>query len=217
MPPDLELRIHDLKERLLLMASYAEAAVNKALKALVKRDDDLARQTKEEDEIIDRLEMEIDAVTLHLFEAKPDLFTVRLITMAMKIAHDLERVGDEATTISRRCLELSREPALREASELSRMGRLALAMLKDALDAFVNRDTAQARGVVARDEDVDRLNKHLHASLEQVILKSPAQVSACLNLMVVSKSLERVADHATNIAEMVVYLYEGRDIRHGKT
>ena len=203
-----------LKEKLLIMASRAEAAVNRAVKALMKRDDHLARQIKHEDSVIDRLEMEIDETALALLEEGPTGMDLRLITMAMKISHDLERVGDEATTISRRCLDLTTEPPLRHQVDIPRMATLALEMLKDGLDAFVNRDPAKARAVIPRDAEVDALNKEFHRELTGYIAKDPATITRCLNLMVIAKSLERIADHATNVAEEVVYLYEGNDIRH---
>jgi phosphate transport system protein len=214
VPADLHSEVAALKEKLLTMASHAEAAVNRAIKALIRRDDDLARRTKEEDSVIDRLEMEIDEGALQLLACKPDSFELRLITMAMKIALDLERVGDEATTISRRCLELSHEAPLKQRVEIPLMATLALQMLKNSLDAFVNRDPAKARAVIPCDEEVDGMNKQLHRELARYVVEQPTTITRCLNLMVISKSLERIADHATNIAELVVYLYEGQDIRH---
>ncbi len=197
------------------MASHAEAAVNGAIKALLKRDDDLARRTKEEDSIIDQLEMQIDDAAIKLLEGRPLTADLRLITMAMKISHNLERVGDEATTISRRVLDLSQEPPLKQQTDIPRMAAMALEMLKAALDAFVHRDPGQARTIIPRDDEVDALNKRLHGELARSMGDQPETITRCLNLMVISKSLERIADHATNIAEEVVYLYEGRDIRHG--
>jgi phosphate transport system protein len=214
VPADLNNELVTLKEKLLTMASHAEAAVNRAIKALLRRDDDLARRTKEEDSVIDRLEMDIDEDAIQLLARKPGPFELRLITMAMKIALDLERVGDEATTISRRCLELSHEAPLKQPVEIPRMATLALQMLKDSLDAFVYREPARARAVIPRDEGVDAMNKKLHRELARYMAEQPATITRCLNLMVISKSLERIADHATNIAELVVYLYEGQDIRH---
>jgi phosphate transport system protein len=203
-----------LKEKLLIMASRVEAAVNRAIKALIKRDDNLARQIKREDTVIDRLQMEIDRDALSLLEAGARGLDLRLITMAMKIAHDLERVGDEATTISRRCLDLSLEPPLQHRVDIPRMAELALRMLKEALDAFVNGEAARARAVIPRDSEVDALNKEFHRELTAFMAEDSKTITRCLNLMVVAKSLERIADHATNIAEEVVYLYEGTDIRH---
>lgn len=216
VPQKIESELAGLKEKLLMMASHAEAAVNRSVKALIRRDDELARRIKDDDSVIDRFEMEIDETALRLLGAQPSPGDLRLITLAMKISHDLERVGDEATTISRRCLEMSREAPLRHSVEIPRLASLALDLLKDALDAFVKRDAKKAQLLIPRDEPVDALNKQLHRELAAYMAEHPDTINRCLNLMVVAKSLERIADHATNIAEMVVYLYEGRDIRHTK-
>ena len=214
MPDQIAIELDALKQKLLIMAGYAEAAVNRAVKALVRRDDDLARRTREEDDLIDELEIEVDDIALRLLARKPDPLELRFVTMAMKISNNLERVGDEATTISRRVLELGHEPQLQQAAEVPAMAALALGMLKDALDAFVEREPAKARGVVPRDEAVDELNRRLNRELAALMAERPSAVTRCLNLMVIVKSLERIADHATNVAEEVVYLYEGHDIRH---
>ena len=203
-----------LKEKLLTMASKAEAAVNNALKALVDRDDDLARSVKEEDNAIDQLEIEVDEMAIGLLSKAPLASDLRLITVAMKISHDLERVGDEATTISRRAVELSQEPQLKPYIDIPRMAKMALEMLGDALDAFVNANPEKARAVIPRDKEVDALNRQLHRELSSYMVERPTTITRCLNLMVISKSLERIADHATNVAEEVVYLYEAKDIRH---
>ena len=203
-----------LKEKLLTMASKAEAAVNNAIKALVDRDDDLARSVKEEDNAIDRLEIEVDEMAIGLLSKAPLASDLRLITVAMKISHDLERVGDEATTISRRAVELSQEPQLKPYIDIPRMAKMALEMLGDALDAFVNANPEKARAVIPRDKEVDALNRQLHRELSSYMVEKPTTITRCLNLMVISKSLERIADHATNVAEEVVYLYEAKDIRH---
>jgi phosphate transport system protein len=151
---------------------------------------------------------------LRLLLRQPALPDLRFIAMAMKIASNLERVGDEATTISRRVIELGLEPQLSQAAEIPRMATLALPMLKDALDAFVQRDSARARAIIPRDRAVDDLNRRLHAELARTMADRPNTITRALNLMVICKSLERIADHATNIAEEVVYLCEGEDIRH---
>ena len=203
-----------LKERLITMATHAEAAVNRSIKALVERNDELARTAKDDDRILDRLEIEIDDEAIRLLARAPLAGDLRLITIAMKISRDLERVGDEATTIARRALELNQEPQLKPYVDLPHMAKLALEMLKESIDAFVNRDPARARVVIPRDKEVDGLNKQLHRELASYMIEKPTTITRCLNLMVISKSLERIADHATNIAEEVVYLYEGRDIRH---
>jgi phosphate transport system protein len=214
MANKFETELPALKEKLLVMASHAETAVNRAVKALIRRDDDLARRTREEDSVIDQLEIQIDDAAIGLLEKGPQGTDIRLLTMVMKISHDLERVGDEATTISRRCLDLSHEPPLKHQVDIPRMATLVLQMLKDALDAFVSRDPGKARAVIPRDEEVDGLNKQLHRELTNHMAEQPTTITRCLNLMVVAKSLERIADHATNIAEEVVYLCEGHDIRH---
>lgn len=216
MSGQLEFGLAELKERLLTMASHAEAAVNHAVKALLRRDDDLARQTREDDSVIDQLEKEIDETALRLLTLQPNGEAVRMLAMAMRIAHDLERVGDEATTISRRCVELCREPPLKQTAEVPRMTARALQMLKDALDAFVHRNAALARAVLPRDAEVDALHKQMRRDLATHMAADTTSIERCLDLMVIFKSLERIADHATNIAEDVVYLCEGRDIRHSK-
>jgi len=214
MTIQFENELAGLKQKLLTMASHAERAVNKAIEALVERDDELARNVMADDVIVDQLEVEIDELAIQLLSKAPLATDLRLITVAMKISHDLERVSDEATTIARRSLELSLEPQLKPYVDIPRMAVMALDMLKEALDAFVNRDPAKARTVIPRDKQVDLLNKQLHRELSSYMVERPSTITRCLNLMVISKSLERVADHATNVAEEVVYVYEGRDIRH---
>lgn len=203
-----------LKDRLLLMAGHAETSVNRAVKALMMRDDELARRTREGDDCIDALELEVDEMSLRLLERRPEGLELRFIAMAMKIAGNLERVGDEATTISRRVIELSHEPQLPQALEVPRMAALALGMLKDSLDAFVRGDSASARRVIPRDSQVDDLNRRLQGELSSLMALKPGAIERALDLMVICKSLERIGDHATNVAEEVVYLYEGCDIRH---
>ena len=212
---DQELDV--LKEKLLTMASHAEGSVTKAIRALTERDDALAREVKEEDSILDQYEIEIDEFAISLLALKAPLATdLRLITTAMKISHDLERVGDESTTIARRALELNQEPQLKPYIDIPRMAELGLSMLLDAISAFVSKESLKARNVIPRDKDVDVLNKQLHRELVSFVIEDPTTITRALNLMVISKSLERIADHATNVAEEVVYLYEGRDIRHAK-
>jgi phosphate transport system protein len=203
-----------LKKKLLVMAGNAETAVSRAVKAMVDRDDDLARRVKQDDNILDEFEKEIDEVSINLLAKAPLASELRLITVAMKISHDLERVGDEATTIARRVLELNQEPPLETEVDLPNMAGLGLTMLNEALQAFVNRDTAKARAIIPRDKQIDSLNKQLQRELASYMVERPNTISRCLQLMTISKSLERIGDHATNIAEEVVYLHEGEDIRH---
>jgi len=203
-----------LKQKLLTMASHAETAVNEALQALQQRDIDLALRVKENDRAIDQFEVEIDDLVIQLLTRAPLASNLRLVTIAMKISQDLERVGDEATKIAKRARDLSQEPPVKIVLDLPRMASLALDMLKDALDAFVNRDSTAARAIIPRDKEVDALNKQIHNALAQYMVEHTDTIGRCLHLMVVSKSLERIADHATNVAEDVVYLCEAQDIRH---
>ncbi len=212
---DEELQM--LKDKLLAMASHAESAVSRAIRALTERDDALAKQVQKDDNILDRYEIEIDDIAIHLLSMAPVASTLRLITVAMKISQNLERVGDEAVKIARRAIDLNAEPQLKPYVDLPRMAQMSLKMLRGTIDAFVQRQPEEARSIIPSDAEVDTLNKQLHRELSSFMVESPTNISRCLSLMAISRSLERVADHATNIAEEVVYLYEARDIRHSKT
>lgn len=214
MQTHFEHELADLKNKLLTMASHAETAVTSAIKALVERDDALAQKVDEDDEIVDQFEIEIDEMAINLLAKAPLASDLRLITVAMKISQNLERVGDEATKIARRARDLSEEPQLKPYVDIPKMAEIALRMLKTALDSFVNRDPESARQVIPRDKEVDSLNKQLHRELASYMVEKPSTITRCLHLMVISKSLERIADHATNVAEEVVYLCEAQDIRH---
>ncbi len=203
-----------LKEKLLLMASRSEATVTHSIRALVERDDDLARGVEADDDAIDRLEIEIDEDSIRMLAKAPLASQLRLIICASKIARDLERIGDEATTIARRSIELNTEPQLKPYVDIPRMAQMAMEMLRDALGAFTSGDTERARQVIPRDRDVDALNKQLYRELASFMIEKPTTITRCLSLMAISKALERIADHAKNVAEEVVYLYEAKDIRH---
>lgn len=216
MPTHYQAELAQLKDSLLAMASHAESAVTRAMRALVEREEALARQVEDDDTILDQYEIEIDDTAIHLLAKAPLATDLRLITVAMKISQNLERVGDEAVTIARRALDLNAEPQLKPYVDLPRMAAMSLEMLREAITAFVNREPDKARAVIPRDQDVDDLNRQLHRELASFMIEQPANITRCLRLMVISKSLERVADHATNIAEEVVYLYEAKDIRHAE-
>ena len=203
-----------LKDLLLTMASHAETALNESVQALMTRDYQLAIQVREADEVIDRYEVEVDETAIHLLAKAPLASDLRLIAVAMKISQNLERVGDEATQIAKRASELVQEPPLKLSVPIPQMAELALRMLKTALDAFVSQDPASARAVIPQDKQVDELNRQVHRQLAHQMIESPDTVTRCLHLMVASKSLERIADHAKNVAEEVVYLCEAEDIRH---
>lgn len=203
-----------LKDSLLAMASHAESAVARSIRALVDRDEALALQVEEDDNILDQFEIEIDDIAIHLLAKAPLATDLRLITVAMKISQNLERVGDSAVTISRRARELNAEPQLKPYIDIPRMATMAIEMLREAITAFVNREPERARLVIPRDSEVDDLNRQLQRELASFMVERPTTITRCLKLMTISKTIERVADHATNIAEEVVYLYEAKDIRH---
>lgn len=214
MDNHFEMGLDELRQQLLTMASHAETAVNRAVQALVQRDANLAQRVKEDDRVIDQFEVEIDEFAIQLLTKAPLATNLRLVTVAMKISQDLERIGDEASKIAKRARDLSLEPPVKITLDLPRIASLALGMLKAALDAFVSRDSAAARAVIPRDKEVDALNKQIHAALVQHMEENPDTIGRCLHWIVAAKSLERIADHATNVAEDVVYLCEAQDIRH---
>src|ERR1017187_313445 len=214
MENHFEMGLDELRQKLLLMGSHAETAVNQSVQALVQRDHDLALRVKENDRVIDQFEGEIDDLVIQLLTKAPLATNLRLVTVAMKVSQNLERVGDEASKIAKRARDLAQEPPVKIAIDLPRMAGMALDMLKSALDAFVNRDSTAARAIVPRDKEVDALNKQIHEALAQHMVANPDTIGRCLNWMVAAKSLERIADHAKNVAEEVVYLCEAQDIRH---
>jgi phosphate transport system protein len=214
MDNHFETGLDTLKQKLLTMASHAETAVNQAVQALVQRDTALALRVKDDDSVIDQFEVEIDDLAIQLLTKAPLATNLRLVTVAMKISQDLERIGDEASKIAKRARDLSLEPPVKINLDLPRIAGLALDMLKAALDAFVNRDSAAARAVIPRDKEVDALNKQIHAALVQHMVENPDTIGRCLHWIVAAKSIERIADHATNVAEDVVYLCDAQDIRH---
>src|ERR1041385_904331 len=180
-----ELELDELKQRLLTMASHAEKAINDAVRALVDRDYDLALRVKDGDRILDQFEIEIDDLAIHLLAKAPLARDLRFVTVAMKISQNLERVGDEAAKIAQRARDLSQEPPVKVKVDLPRMASLALGMLKSALDAFVNRDSAAARAVIPRDKEVDALNKQFAQNIAEHMVKNPDPIKRCLSLMVV--------------------------------
>lgn len=209
-----EQELSELKEKMLVMASHSESAVRRSIEALTQRDYELASKVRADDVIIDRLEIDIDEMAIHLLSKAPLATDLRLITVVMKISQNLERVGDEASKISNRARDLSQETPLKISVEIPRLAGQVLQMLKNSLDAFVHRDPAAARALIPRDREVDALNKQIHRELAEHMVRNPESIPGCLHLMVVAKSLERIADHATNVAEEVVYLCEAEDIRH---
>lgn len=203
-----------LKDKLRAMGALAQDAVHRAVRALANRDDGLAASAREHDKAIDEFEIEIDELATELLVKGGPPGEVRLITVIMKVSRDLERVGDEATTISRRTFDLAQQSTAKTYADIPQLATLAINMLKDALVAFIDGDPVKARAIIPRDKQIDASNKQIQRDLTERLMAAPNTAPSCLNLMVISKSLERIADHAVNIAEDVVYLCEGRDIRH---
>jgi len=214
MENHFEAGIENLRQKLLLMASRAETAVNESVQALMQRDHDLALKVRQDDNAIDQFEIEIDELAIQLLTKAPLASNLRLVTVAMKISQNLERIGDEATKIAKRARDLTQEPPVKINLDLTHMAGRALSMVKDSLDSFVHRDSAAARAIVPRDKEVDALNKQVQQLLAQHMMENPDTIGRCLHWIVAAKSLERIADHAKNIAEEVVYLCEAQDIRH---
>jgi len=204
-----------LKEELLRMASLAEQSVAEMLKALTQRDDALARKVETDDDMIDQLQIEIDDRCIKLLALRqPTAKDLRFITMSMKISTDLERIGDEAVNIAESVEAINKEPVLKPLVDIPRMAEIARSMIRDSLHAFIFGTVEEAQQVIQRDDQVDNLNYQLQRELTSFMIEDPQTITRCLNLMRVAHNLERIADHATNIAEEIIYLYEARDIRH---
>jgi len=205
----------DLKSTLLRMAGLAEDQIDKALTALVTRDSGLARHVIERDHQVNTLDVEIDEECIRLLALhQPAARDLRLVTTAMKISTELERISDLAENVSERTIELNEEPQLKPYIDIPLMGKMARTMVKESIDAFVKDDSALARKVLTDDDFVDDLMEQLFRELLSFMLEDTRTISRAIRLSFIAKYLERMADHATNIAELVVYLVEGKIIRH---
>lgn len=205
----------ELKTRLVRMAGLAEDQIDKALDALVARDAALACEVIERDHKVNAMDVEIDEYCIELLALhQPAARDLRLVTTAMKLSTELERISDLAESICERAIELNEEPQLKPYIDIPRMGSLARVMVKESIDAFVKEDATLARKVIGDDDFVDDLMEQLFRELLSFMMENPQTISRAIRLSFVAKSLERVADHATNIAELVVYLVEGKIIRH---
>jgi phosphate transport system protein len=204
-----------LKQTLLAMGGICEDQIRRVMRALLERDDVLAQEVVERDSQVNAYDVEIDETCVNLLALhQPTAGDLRFITTTMKIVTDLERIGDQAVNIARRVIELNHEPQLKPYIDLPRMAELAQAMVKESLDAFVARDTELARRVCAADAEVDALKEQLFRELLTFMMQDARTIARAIRLILVSRFLERVADHATNIAEMVVYMVEGKMVRH---
>jgi phosphate transport system protein len=205
-----------LKTQLLEMSGLAEELVDQAMRALRGRDAEMAKEVVRRDNDLDAMEIVIDDMCIHLLALQqPMARDLRLITMAMKISNDLERVGDHAVNIAEAVSHLAEAPVYLEFPEIEEMARLSTEMLSDALDTFVRADADAAREVCRRDDRVDSLHESLFRILLTHMMEDPRRIGASMSLFLVSRNLERIADLATNIAEDVVFLVEGRNIKHG--
>jgi phosphate transport system protein len=207
--------LSDLKTKLLRMAAQAEDQIDKALTALVTRDSALAREVIERDHLVNALDVEIDEESIRLLALhQPAARDLRLVTTAMKIATELERISDLAENVCERAIELNEEPQLKPYIDIPMMGNMARMMVKQSIDAFVKDDAALARKVLTDDDYVDDLMEQLFRELLSFMIEDTQTISRAIRLSFIAKYLERMADHATNIAELVVYLVEGKIIRH---
>jgi phosphate transport system protein len=207
--------LQELRHQVLEMGGLVEKQIADAIQALVNRDDEFARLVIERDKTINRMEVQIDELCLRLLALhQPAARDLRLITTALKISTDLERAGDMAENICERTLELVREPQLKPLIDLPRMAALAQGMLHQALDAFVREDAELALQVCHEDDVVDQIADQLLRELLTFMMEDPHTISRAVRLTFVSKYIERVADHATNIAEMVIFMVKGKSIRH---
>ncbi|MCC6764328.1 MAG: phosphate signaling complex protein PhoU [Deltaproteobacteria bacterium] len=210
-----EEELNDLRQRILSMGGLVEKQIAKAIEALVRRDRPLAEATIQKDAEVNALDGEIDDMCLRLLALRqPAGRDLRFITTALKITTDLERLGDRAVSISERAVELAAEPPLKPYIDIPRMADIALGMLRQSLDAFVREDPDMALAVCRSDDEVDKLNGQIFRELLSYMIEDPHTITRAMRILFVSKYLERIADHATNIAEMVVFMVKGQSIRH---
>ena len=214
-PRHFEVELQTLKNRLLEMGALVEERVHVAMQALMERRLDAAEGVVAGDADVNELQIEIDDRCLKLLALQnPMASDLRLITAAMKITADLERIGDQAVNIAENAVKVVAAPPLRPLIDLPRMAGLAEAMTRDSLDAFVRRDAGLAREILARDDEVDQLKDQIFRVLLTYMMADPGTIERALALILVSRNLERIADHATNIAEDVIFVVEAKDVRH---
>jgi phosphate transport system protein len=207
--------LQELKEDLLKMAALVEETISVAVQSLVKRDSNLAKKTFEREDRINRMEIDIEDTCLKLLALmQPMAVDLRFITSAMKITTDLERMGDQAVNIAERAVSLNQEPQLKPYIDIPRIAEITQSMVKDVLDAFINSDSKLARSVCERDDMVDGLNDQVFRELLTFMMSDPQTIARAAHLMIVCRCLERIADHATNIAEDVIFLVDARVIKH---
>ncbi len=213
--PVFDNELRNLKARVLKLSSMVETSIRNSVRSLVERDTGLAGEVIKKDRQINAIEVEIDEECIRLIALRqPKAGDLRFITTVMRIITDLERIGDLAEDISERAIELSEEPPLKPYIDIPRMAEIAEGMLRDALEALIKGNTKLAVNVIKRDDEVDMLNLQVFNELLFFMIQDPTNVSRATRITYVSKYLERIADHATNIAEMVIYMVEGKIVRH---
>lgn len=204
-----------LKDKLFKMGLMVEEAIRNSVQSLIKRDLKLAEGVIEEDQKINIIEIEIDEFGHELIALRqPTAVDLRFITMVLKINSDLERMGDQAVNIAEKAIALGREAPLKSYLDIPKMADLAIAMVKDSLDSFIERDAAKAKAICERDDELDNLNRQVYSELQEAMKKQAIEVSNAVSLIMVAHNLERIGDLGTNIAEDVIYLAKGIDIRH---
>ena len=207
--------IEELKDLILRMGAMVEDAISQSIRALLERNVDLASDVIARDNVIDHMEVAMDEKTIELIaKMQPAASDLRFVATVMKIAPELERIADLAQDVCERVIELSREPMIKPTAQLPRLAEDAQAMVRQALDAFVRGDAQLARDVIARDDVVDQLTEESFRALLTYMLENPRNISSAIRLTFIGKYFERMADGATNICEMVVYLVEGKIIKH---
>lgn len=212
-----EEELSKLREEILYMGGMVEDQIQKSIKSLVERDSKLAELIIERDHEVNRLDVDIDDICVRLLALhQPAGRDLRFITTGLKITTDLERIGDMAVNICERALELNQEPQLKPYIDIPRMARVAQRMIRESLDAFVREDTELALKVCKDDEEVDQLNSQIFREVVTFMIDDPHTINRAIKISSISKYLERIADHATNIAEMVIFMVKGKSIRHLK-
>jgi phosphate transport system protein len=212
---EYESQLQELRERLVRMTSLVEVMISEAIQALVQRDANRARRCIDTDHRVNRDEMEIDQLCLVILARRqPMASDLRFITLAHKMVTDLERIGDLAVNVCERAIDLAGLAELKPYQDIPRMAALAESMIRDAMGAFVHGDAELAREVIGRDDEVDGLYDQVFADLLEIMRREDAALEAGIHVQSVAKYLERMADHATNLAEQVIFMLQGRDVRH---
>lgn len=215
---EYESQLEDLRERLLRMAGVVEQMIVDAVRAALNQDRELAEVTMQYDATVNRLEVESDELCLLILAKRQPLASdLRFVTLSLKMVTDLERIGDLAVNICERAIDLAGHPQPWPWDNVEAMGRVVRAMIRDAIQAFVDRDVEKAEGVCARDGEVDKLYWQVFRTALDLMRKQPNSVHDGIHVQSIAKFLERMGDHATNLAEQVVFMIKGKDIRHGRT